>query len=408
MTLLSRPPSQVFAPDALDPDSIENRPDPRQAGSVAGAQQLPANRSERVPASVSVARPLVSLVLPAYNEEAIVEENLGILCRYMAGLEDEYRWEIVLINDGSLDRTGAIAVEFARSHPQVTVLHHPANFGMGQALISGFRYCRADYVITLDLDLSFAPDHIPALLKAIRETSAQIVLASPFADGGRISHVPWARRLMSVWANRLLAKASNAGFTSITGVGRVYDGRFLRTLNVRATGMDINAEILFKALMLRARVVEIPAHLDWQAQVAVGAARRSKLRIWAQVRGVLGSGFLFRPTHPFLLPGLALLLLSIYTNAWMLSHWWTEFQAIPPQWILTRASEAARAAFALHPHTFVLGGLSLMVAIQLLGMSLLSLQQKRYFEDLFHLGSSLGPRSTEAGDDSRVSRSRDA
>jgi len=348
--------------------------------------------------STTAVRPLVSLVLPAYNEEAIAEENLGILCRYMQGLEDQYRWEIVLINDGSRDRTGAIAVEFARTHPQVTVLHHPANFGMGQALISGFRYCRSDYVITLDLDLSFAPDHIPALLTAIRETRAKIVLASPFAEGGRISNVPWARRIMSLWANRLLAKASNAGLSSITGVGRVYDGRFLRTLNVRATGMDINAEVLFKALMLRARVVEIPAHLDWQAQLAIGTVRRSKMRIWKQVLGVLNSGFLFRPTHLFLLPGLALLLLAVYANAWVLIHWWMEFQAIPPKWILSRASEAARAAFALHPHTFILGGLSLVAAIQLLGMSLLSLQQKRYFEDLFHLGSTLGLQSHEPDD----------
>jgi len=335
-------------------------------------------------------RPLVSLVLPAYNEAAIVERNLEKLCRFMAGLESEYRWEIVLVNDGSTDATGALAQQFARTHPQVTVLHHPANFGMGQALISGFKFCRSDYVITLDLDLSFAPDHIPAMLKAIRETRARIVVASPFAKGGRISHVPWSRKLMSVWANRFLARAANAGFSSVTGVGRAYDGRFLRALNLKSTGMDINPEIIFKAIMLRARIVEIPAHLDWQEQVAVGAARKSKMRIARHIGSVLLSGFLFRPAHFFLLPGLALMAFAIYVNAWMFIHWWDAFaQLAEYTWFLDRASVAVGMAYRAFPHTFVVGGISLLASIQLICYGVLSLQQKKYFEELFHLGTTI-------------------
>lgn len=355
------------------------------------------------PAATGPPRPLVSVILPAYNEEAIVEANLGILCRYMATLEAEYRWELVLVNDGSKDDTGAIAERVAASQPNIVVLHHPTNFGMGQALISGFRYCRSDYIITLDIDLSFAPDHILALLNAIRETRAKIVVASPFAPGGQISNVPWLRKVMSVWANRILSRAANAGLSSVTGVGRIYDGRFMRTLNLKATGMDINSEVLFKAMVLRARIIEIPGHLKWRTLTTPGKTRHSKMRVGRQIMGVLTSGFLFRPAHLFLVPGLALLFLTTYTNTWMLTHWWEQFQAIPPKWVLTRASEAARAAFALHPHTFVLGGLSLIASIQLLGMALLSLQQKKYFEDLFHLGT-FGLRNYRSDDDAGTPR----
>jgi glycosyltransferase involved in cell wall biosynthesis len=347
-------------------------------------------------------KPTVSVVLPAYNEEAIIEENLGVLSRFMAGLEDQYRWEIVVVNDGSRDATGVIAQRFARTHPNCTVLHHPVNFGMGQALISAFRYCESDYIITLDLDLSFSPDHIPALLKTIVDTRAKIVVASPFVKGGRISNVPWTRRVMTIWANRFLARAANTGTSSITGVGRVYDGRFLRTLNLKATGMDINAEVLFKAMMLQARIVEIPAHLDWQAQITNAPGRTSKMRVWSQILSVLVSGFLFRPTHLFLVPGVALLVFSIYTNAWMFVHWWTEFRDLDQYtWFLDRASLSAREAFSKHPHTFVLGGLSMIAAIQLLSSAMLSLQQKKYFEDLFHLGTSVGIRSRTSVETSR-------
>src|SRR5213594_1076105 len=52
-------------------------------------------------AALALSKPLVSVVVPAFNEAAIVEKNLAALCQYMASLEDEYRWEIVVVNDGS-------------------------------------------------------------------------------------------------------------------------------------------------------------------------------------------------------------------------------------------------------------------------------------------------------------------
>ena len=199
------------------------------------------------------ARPSVSIILPAYNEALIVQKSLRILCDYMKTLETAYRWEIVLVNDGSKDDTGRLAQEFARQNENVTVLTHPTNFGMGQALISAFRRTRSDYVVTLDLDLSFSPDHIEKMLARIRESRAKIVIASPFLPGGGISNVPFRRKVMTRVANYLLARASHLEVSSVTGVGRAYDGRFIRALTLKATGMDINAEILYKALLLRAR-----------------------------------------------------------------------------------------------------------------------------------------------------------
>ena len=58
-------------------------------------------------------RQLVSLVLPAYNEEGIIAENLNILWEYLKSLEDKYSWEIFIINDGSSDDTGDLADAFA-------------------------------------------------------------------------------------------------------------------------------------------------------------------------------------------------------------------------------------------------------------------------------------------------------
>ena len=125
------------------------------------------------------ARPLVSLVVPAYNEASLVDKHLTELCHQMESLEHEYRWEVVVVNDGSTDETGVLAEAFARARNNIHVLHHSKNFGLGQAFRTAFQYCRGDYIVTLDMDLSYSPDHIEKLLSAITKTNAKIVVASP-------------------------------------------------------------------------------------------------------------------------------------------------------------------------------------------------------------------------------------
>ena len=61
-------------------------------------------------------KPLVSIVVPGYNEEAIVVKNLTRICDYMADLKKEYDWELIFINDGSRDKTGVLADEFAKDN----------------------------------------------------------------------------------------------------------------------------------------------------------------------------------------------------------------------------------------------------------------------------------------------------
>ena len=117
----------------------------------------------------TASKPLVSVVVPAYNEAAVIEANLAALCQYLTGLEDQYRWEVVIVNDGSRDGTAQLVEAFARNRPNVRVLHHVVNFGLGQSFKFAFNHCRGDYIVTMDADLSYSPDHIRALLTKIRE-----------------------------------------------------------------------------------------------------------------------------------------------------------------------------------------------------------------------------------------------
>ena len=341
-------------------------------------------------------KPLVSLVVPAYNEESIIEQSLSELCQYMESLEDEYRWELIVVDDGSSDRTGELAEAFAKDKDNVSVLHHMYNFRLKQALRFGFLYCRGDYVVTLDVDLSYSPDHIERLLTRIRETGAKIVIASPYMEGGKVSNVPWIRKEFSIWANRFLSltvtKDRLSGkLSTLTGMVRAYDRKFLSKLDLKAMDVDINTEILYKAMVLRARIVEIPAHLNWKPPRTGNAQRTSSIMIWRSIISSLLSGFMFRPFMFFILSGFILLLLSFYAVSWAFIHTIVHFQGLPGTMgsFDDRFSMALAAAFNDSPQSFLVGGFALMVGIQLISLGFLALQSKKYFEELFHLGSSI-------------------
>ncbi len=338
-----------------------------------------------------VTKPVVSVVVPAYNEAAIVQRNLARLCDYMDSLKPRYRWEVVFVNDGSTDCTGELAEAFAAERDNVYVLHHVTNMRLGQALRFAFTHCHGDYVVTMDLDLSYAPDHIERLLAALRERNAKVAIASPYMTGGKVSHVPWTRRMLSRWANRYLSFTANGKLHTLTGMVRAYDRRFLDSLDLSATDVEINTEILFKAQLLHERVIEIPAHLDWSLQKAAGNRRRSSMKILRAVMACLFSGFIFRPVIFFILPGFLLMMLSFYPISWVFIHT-AEHLVKVPAWVQawdSRLSAAVAGAFHEFPHTFVVAGLALLVAIQLISLGIVSMQSKRYFEELFHLGTTI-------------------
>lgn len=356
----------------------------------------PSTGAQAIDSVDSDLRPLVSIVLPAYNEAAVLEHSLTRVCNHMAGLERAYRWEVVVINDGSTDETGGIAEAFARGRDNVRIFHHFTNFGLGQALRFAAGHCRGDYVLMLDVDLTYSESHIDHLLEHIRATRAKIVLTSPYMKGGKVTNVPWLRKTLSVWGNRFLAASANANFSTLTSMVRVYDGRFLRSLNLRAMGMNVMPEILYKAKLLGARVEEIPAHLDWTGVQAAGGRRRSTVRLIRHTAATILSGFLFRPVMYFVAPGLLMLLFSAYVNSWMLAHFAEKYATLPQyNGFFERASAAVSAAYAQSPHTFLIGFLSLMLAIQLISLGIMSLQSKNYFEEIFHLASAIYRNSRE-------------
>ena len=164
---------------------------------------------------------------------------------------------------------------------------------------------------------------------------------------------------------------------------RAYDARFLKTLNLKTVDAEINPEIIYKAQILRAHIVEIPAHLDWTFRRTGGKRRRSAVKLSRSIASSTFSAFLFRPFMFFIVPGLIVLAMAMFSLGWAGYH-------VGAAWPdAGNLSDAVAFAYNDRPHTFIIGGIGLIVAIQLLSLGFVAGQNKRYFEELFHQGTSL-------------------
>ncbi len=334
--------------------------------------------------------PLVSVITPAFNEESIIAKNIGVLCSYLKGLEDRYDWELVIVNDGSKDRTGEIADRIAKNDPHIRVIHHKTNRNLGGALQTGFANVKGDFVVVMDLDLSYATDHIEQLLDECERTEADIVVASPYMKGGRCTAVPRSRLILSRVVNRIMRMMSQDNLHTYTSMVRVYRREFLKNLNLKSTSYAINPEILHKATILRSKIREIPAHLDWTEQQQ-SAGRTSSIRIYRGILSGMMSSFIFRPYALFMTTGILLLLLSTWVIGWIFWHTFEIYPLVdvPSGMFNDRLTESIARVFQQRPHAFFIGGLLLISAIQFLSLGFLSLQNKRYFDELFNINSTL-------------------
>ena len=333
--------------------------------------------------------PLVSIILPCYNEEAILEVHFIKIQSYLEARKHKYDWEIVIVNDGSKDKTGEIAELLSKKGDNIKVVHHPTNLNLGRALQTGFQNSRNDILVVLDIDLSYSVDHIDQLIDKLIETSADMVIASPYMKGGKVTAVPFTRKIMSKWVNVFMRVFATSDLHTFTGMVRAYKREFIQNLDLKTVDYEINPEIIYKGIILRAKMIEIPAHLDWTEQLKHKATRQSSLKIVKGFFSGLMSTFIFRPYFFFLGIGVILMMLSLYELIWLLYDTLYDLNQTYLSGLEASFSLSLAKQFSKNPQSFLVGGITFVSAIQFLSLVFLSLQSKRYFEEIYHLGTAI-------------------
>ena len=180
----------------------------------------------------------ISLVLPAHNEEpnirTVVEEAAEVLPTAFSD------YEIVVVNDGSKDRTLEIAQALADENPHVRVVNHPVNRGYGAAVTSGFNAATSDFIMFMDSDRQFDINDIHLLTPHVPEYD--------IVAGYRIKRNDPAHRLLNA---KLFGTAVKLLFDikvrDIDCAFKIMRGEVLRGINLESPGALINTEILAKA-----------------------------------------------------------------------------------------------------------------------------------------------------------------
>lgn len=333
---------------------------------------------------------LISIVLPCYNEEAIIIKNVSEIIDYLEN-SGKYNWEIVIVNDGSKDKTGELANQLEKGNKNIRVIHHPANLNLGHAMQTGFCNAKGDIIVVMDIDLSYSVDHIGRMVDKMIETSCDIVVASPYMKGGQVIDVPFSRKVMSKWLNRFMSSVAQEKYYTFTGMVRAYRAGFIRDVNLKTKDYEINPEIMYKAMILRARIIEIPASLDWTEQNKVAGKRVSSIRVLRGFFSGIMAAFIFRPYMFFIVIGAFLMVLSMYQLVWLFFDTLRDLHQCIDSFGMDTCSFSISLAkqFAKNPQSFLVGGITFLASIQFLSLGFLSLQSKRYFEELFHLGTAL-------------------
>ena len=190
--------------------------------------------------------PEISVVIPVYNEEENIAPLLAQLREVLDGLARPY--EILLVDDGSTDRSLERMREARRRDPRIRVLAFEENAGQTAAMDAGFRAARGAVVVTLDADLQNSPADIPRLLEKIPEYD--------MACGWRVKrNDPWIRRVSSTVANTVRNALSQEQIKDTGCSLKAYRRECLERIRLYH-GMHRFLPTLFR--MEGFRVVEVP------------------------------------------------------------------------------------------------------------------------------------------------------
>ncbi len=199
---------------------------------------------------------LLSILIPAYQEEATIGEVL----RRVAAIDTRphgFGKEIVVCDDGSRDRTAAIAAELAAGDPSIRLVRHERNRGKGAAIRTALAAAKGDYCLIQDADLEYEVSDYPALLRPAA-AGADVVYGSRFLANPR----PTGMQTANFVANRILTTTANVLFgLSITDEATCFKlirTELLRELQLECTGFEFCPEVTAKLGKRKVRIAEVP------------------------------------------------------------------------------------------------------------------------------------------------------
>ncbi len=208
----------------------------------------------------------ISLVFPAYNEELNIEKSISEAIRVLTQYADKF--EVIVVNDGSADKTAEIVNRLAETDGRVIPVHHEKNRGYGAAIGSGFKKSCYDFVFFTDSDLQFNLEEISELIKWINNYDIVVGYRAKRAD-------PMHRKL-NAWAwNQLVRALLGIKVRDIDCAFKLFRRKVFDTITLNSLGAMVNTELLAMSAQHGFTMKEVPvSHYPREKGQQTGASLR--------------------------------------------------------------------------------------------------------------------------------------
>jgi glycosyltransferase involved in cell wall biosynthesis len=217
----------------------------------------------------------ISVIFPAYNEEANIDKAVDQATQCLEYLFQD--WEIIVVNDGSQDRTGEMITRLAAQDARVIAVQHPINRGYGAALQSGIRKAQKELIFFCDADLQFHLSEILLPLTWIEQYDLVIGYRVRRRD-------PFQRRLNAWCWNVLVRLLLGLQVHDIDCAFKLFRHVVFQAIQIDAVGAMVNTEILVQATRMGFRIREVPVtHFPRQYGTPTGAKMRVILKAFTEL-----------------------------------------------------------------------------------------------------------------------------
>lgn len=246
---------------------------------------------------------VVSVILPCLNEA----ETVGVCVQQAKKWIGRKHGEVIVVDNGSSDRSRAIA----KAAGARVILEKQR--GYGAAISRGLKAAKGEYLIIADADSSYDVEHLTPFLNALR-TGSDLVIGNRFEGGIQRGAMPWLHQYVG---NPILTQIANVFFG--TRLGDYHSGvrgikkAVVSQLGLQCIGMEFASEMIVRSALLKLKISEVP--VEYRKD---GRSHKSHMRTfrdgWRHLRFLM----LFAPNWIFLVPSVAILLLSLGLLLWMI------------------------------------------------------------------------------------------
>jgi dolichol-phosphate mannosyltransferase len=209
--------------------------------------------------------PSFAVVVPAYNEEHGIEACVVAVECVLREMPN--RTQLIVVEDGSSDRTSDELARLEQSHPRLTVIRHPANRGYGAALRTGVDEAATqglDYVLFMDSDLTNDPARLPDFANQMA-AGVDVIKATRYSQGGGTAGVPLQRKLPSVVGNAIAHRLYGIPVRDCTNGFRAIKTSLMRDLALHEDSFAVIMEELYRLRPIAKSYAEVPNILGARA-----------------------------------------------------------------------------------------------------------------------------------------------